>query len=65
MFSVYCFRFMKPAVLISSGHTLSEAQAICRDPETSSKTSTNREYHRRFSGFAGQEPWFFGYREEE
>ena len=64
MFSIYCFRFAAPRVLISSGHTESEAQAICRDPRTSSKTCEDAELIRRFGGTYGNEPWFFGYREE-
>ncbi len=63
-YSIYCFRFAKPAALVSCGHSLAEAQAICRDPSTSSRTSNDRELWKRWGGRYGSEQWFYGYREE-
>ena len=44
-----------------SGLTLKEAQAHCKDPETSSKTCTSKEGKRK-TKFVGN--WFEGYTEE-
>lgn len=46
---------------IKSGLTLEEAQAWCRDPETSSRTAKSAE-KRRLTEARG--PWFDGYTEE-
>ena len=44
-----------------TGLTEEEAQAHCRDPETSSRTATSPEAVRRTERFG---PWFDGYTEE-
>ena len=46
--------------VIHSGLTLAEAQAHCRDPETSSSTCTRAD-RRRITANRG--PWFDGYSE--
>ncbi len=43
---------------IKTGLTLAEAQAHCRDPETSSRTATSAAAKRRTRRFG---PWFDGY----
>lgn len=48
--------------ILHTGLTLEEAQAICRDPETSSRTATSEEA-RQLTQECG--PWFVGYEEEE
>lgn len=48
--------------VIKRGLTLEEAQAHCRDPETSSSTCTSAEGKRR-TAWCG--PWFDGYEEEK
>jgi hypothetical protein len=45
---------------IKTGLTLEEAQAHCRDPETSSRTATSAKARRRT---AARGPWFDGYEE--
>ena len=55
MYEVVCFKFNGRNRVIRKGLTLEEAQAICRDPETSSQTSTGKI---KISGG----PWFYGYR---
>ena len=50
-----------PSQVIKKGLTLEEAQAHCRDPETSSSTCTSVEGKRR-TAWCG--PWFDGYEEE-
>lgn len=47
--------------VIRRGLTLEEAQAHCRDPETSSKTATGYEGRKRTERLG---PWFDGYEEE-
>ena len=47
--------------VIKRGLTLDEAQAHCRDPETSSRTATSAKA-RRYTKLYGQ--WFDGYEEE-
>lgn len=55
MYEVVCYKFNGRNRVIYKGLTLEEAQAICRDPETSSTTSTGVITHK-----GG--PWFYGYR---
>lgn len=63
-YSIFCFRYAKPSVLITSGLSEQQARDICRDPNTSSKTCQDPELLSRFGGTYGNEPWFFGFREE-
>lgn len=51
----------QPKRVIKRGLTLEEAQAHCRDPETSSSTCTSSEGRRRTEE---RGPWFDGYDEE-
>lgn len=48
-----------PARTMATGLTLEEAQAHCRDPETSSRTASEEALASEHSG-----PWFDGYEEE-
>ena len=50
-----------PSRVVKRGLTLQEAQAHCRDPETSSRTATNADAQ-RLTRAAGA--WFDGYEEE-
>lgn len=50
-----------PTETIKRGLTLEEAQAHCRDPETSSSTATRPE-HKLLTKERGS--WFDGYKEE-
>ncbi len=50
-----------PTELIEEGLTLEEAQAHCRDPETSSSTATSEEARQRTASMGA---WFDGYEEE-
>ncbi len=43
---------------VKTGLTLDQAQAHCRDPETSSSTCTSSEGNRRTNALG---PWFDGY----
>ena len=56
-YSVVLFRFKGESEVVESGLSLEEAQEICEDPETSSRTATDPTLY-------GNQPWFFGYREE-
>lgn len=51
-----------PSRVIKRGLTLEEAQAHCRDPETSSSTATSYAAKRRTARMG---PWFDGYDEEK
>ena len=55
------FRDGKGKRTIERGLTLEEAQAYCKDPETSSKTCTNSAGKRRTKMYG---PWFDGYEKE-
>jgi hypothetical protein len=59
-YSVYCFRFKEPAVKIFSGLTLTQAKKICKDPDTSSQTTTDKKLMERW----GDDHWFYGYDED-
>jgi hypothetical protein len=50
-----------PGRVIARGLTLAEAQAHCRDPETSSRTATSLSAIETTHRFG---PWFDGYRED-
>jgi hypothetical protein len=49
-----------PSRTIKSGLTLEQAQAHCKDPETSSRTATSSAARRRTKQLG---PWFDGYQE--
>ena len=55
------FNSKYPKRTIATRLTLEEAQAHCRDPETSSKTATSAKA-RRITAQRG--PWFDGYKKE-
>ncbi len=50
-----------PRKVIKRGLTLAQAQAHCRDPETSSSTCTKAEGKARTKKYG---PWFDGYEKE-
>jgi hypothetical protein len=56
-------RFYKESAreAIQTGLTLEEAQAHCKDPETSSSTATSDEARKRTATYGA---WFDGYEEE-
>ena len=56
-YSVLLFRFRGGSEVMYSGLSLEEAQEICEDPETSSRTSSDPDRY-------GSNPWFFGYTAE-
>ena len=56
-YRVILFRMNARNRVLHRGLTLEEAQAWCRDPETSSQTSTGVYQHK-----GG--PWFYGYESE-
>jgi hypothetical protein len=47
--------------IVQRGLTLEEAQAHCKDPESSSRTATSAQARRRTRN---KGPWFDGYTEE-
>jgi hypothetical protein len=51
----------RASLTIETGLTLEEAQAHCKDPETSSRTATTKVGTARTAVFG---PWFDGYTEE-
>lgn len=57
----YFFDKNKRTITVKRGLTLEEAQAHCRDPQTSSRTCTNAAGKRRTKTFG---PWFEGYTED-
>ena len=63
-FRVYCFSAKHPARAVRglSGLTEEQAQAVCRDPETSSRTATGKAARARTRRLGCA--WFFGYRKE-
>jgi hypothetical protein len=63
MFKIVRFYFNRPgqARTIAHGLTLEEAQAHCKDPETSSTTCTEPAARRRTRQLG---PWFDGYEKE-
>ena len=57
--------YQNPSIVsewIDTGLTLEEAQAHCKDPETSSKTATDPRLNTLTAVFG---EWFDGYEEEE
>jgi putative NADPH-quinone reductase len=57
--------YQNPAIVsewIDTGLTLEEAQAHCKDPETSSSTATHIKHTTLTKTFGA---WFDGYEEEE
>lgn len=54
------FRFEGKNKVLDRGLTLEQAQEICRDPNTSSRTCEKAAYFKRW----GDGPWFVGYDEE-
>ena len=56
------FRDDVKSYVIANDLTLEEAQAHCRDPETSSRTCTSKEGIERTEKFG---PWFDRYESEE
>lgn len=63
MYKIVCFVFGRGsrAVPGMSGLTLEQAQAICCDPETSSRTCKGKAGKARTRRLGGA--WFFGYTE--
>jgi len=59
-YAVFCYSFDKPSIRIADNLSLDEAQAICRDPETSSSTTKDWKLLKKY----GKGPWFYGYTEE-
>jgi hypothetical protein len=57
---VRMYRDGHPSVTLERGLTLEEAQAHCRDPQTSSSTATGDEADRHTALWG---PWFDGYEE--
>jgi hypothetical protein len=61
--TVIFFQSDYPARVLETGLSLEEAQAICSDPEASSKTCTFSEKYQKTIKERGH--WFIGYRREE
>jgi len=59
-YSVFCYSFDMPSIKIKSNLTLADAQAICSDPDTSSRTTKDWKLLKMY----GTGPWFYGYTEE-
>jgi hypothetical protein len=59
-YAVFCYRFDQPSVKIQCHLSLADAQAICKNPETSSSTTKNWQLLKKY----GKGPWFYGYTEE-
>jgi len=59
-YSVFCLRPDQPPVKIASGLLLADAQTICKDPDTSSRTTKSWKLLKRY----GEGPWFYGYEKE-
>ncbi len=62
-FTVYCFYAARDLehTIVSTNLTLKEAQAICKNPETSSRTCKGHNAKMKTEQFG---PWFYGYTEE-
>lgn len=60
-YKIIRFYFNGGNEIVERGLTLEEAQAHCKDPETSSRTATNKKAVER-TRLRG--PWFEGYDEE-
>ena len=60
MYKVIRFAMNANRRTIATGLTLEEAQAMCSDPETSSRTCTSAK-RERLTQRVG--PWFYGYEE--
>ena len=56
-YSVLLFRLGHNSETIETNLSLEEAREICKDPETSSRTSSDPFRY-------GEKPWFFGYVED-
>ena len=56
-YSVVLFKFKGGSEVMYENLSLEEAQDICNDPETSSKTATDPYKY-------SNQPWFFGYRKD-
>lgn len=54
------FRFEGKNKVLDRGLTLEQAQEICSDPNTSSRTCEKASYFKKW----GDGPWFVGYDEE-
>jgi hypothetical protein len=60
-YDVVCFTFKKGNEVVKSNLSLEEAQEICNDPDTSSRTCTSKEALALTERLGTD--WFFGYRE--
>ncbi len=58
MYTVKRFYNLRSPITIKTGLTLEQAQAHCRDPETSSQTATNHHAVKRTREMGS---WFDGY----
>ena len=57
-YKIIRFSMNGPKRTICTGLSIEQAQAVCRDPETSSETCTNAR-GRKLTKRLG--PWFYGY----